>query len=82
MAASCKMLNSSLDPAVKSVRLLILGDGDAPEGLQRAARPLQSDNVLSCPAAALHQCQERPGSAQSEIKDEDGDKEDEFKKNK
>lgn len=82
IATSCAMLNVSLDHAVKSVRLLIPGDGDAPEGLRRAAQPLQSDHVLSRSAAALHQCQERPGSAQSEIKDEDGEKEEEYKENK
>lgn len=68
MTTPCVMLGVNLDPPVYFVRLLIPGDGDAPEDLRRAARPLQSDHVLSRPAAALHQCQERPGSAQSEMK--------------
>lgn len=52
-----------LDPSV----YFVPGDGDAPEGHRWAAWPLQSDHVVSRPAAALHQRQARSGSTQSQI---------------
>lgn len=71
---------SLVDVKLDPVRVFVPGDGDASEGVRRAARPLQSDHVLSRPAAALHQCQERPGSTQSQIKD--GGKKEEEEKDK
>lgn len=62
------LLGVKLDPPVDFVHLFVAVYDDAPEGLRRATRPLQSDYVLPRPAAALHQRQERPGATQSQIK--------------